>query len=446
MNPNIPSLNLAFNPTREGLYSVKLRVSYQNIRQRIAFPIKEGVVVKPALYERLVTRFDNPAKRIALSAEAQAVYDLLSPHIEKARLLAQQLRPFSIAGFKAAWQSEGPVLINKTDVISQMRAKAAEFEAADQIGNSDNYKSSARSFERFIDSLSPADRRGLLGDSPVLLLHHITPDFLYRYENWMLQFGKAPRSPKGTPTPAGLTTISMYTRNLRAIFNDAIQNKQIPADAYPFTKEGYTVPATINVKKSLTKQRILDIIAYPTLEGTTEQRSKCFWVFSYLCNGMNLSDIFRLRWKDVNLESEELTFVRQKTTRTSRAKQIKVVCKLFPQSLAILDEWGNKSRGPMDYLFPYLNDDMDARRKKAVIKQLVKQTNKYMARVAQALGIQEEVNTYAARHSFATILLRSEAPVAFISQSLGHTSLKTTEDYLGSFEDEQTRKYLSNLL
>jgi integrase len=155
---------------------------------------------------------------------------------------------------------------------------------------------------------------------------------------------------------------------------------------------------------------------------------------------MNLADVFRLRWKDVDLDAGTTTFIRQKTTTTRKAKQVKITASLFDESRA------NINRASTSYLFPYLDDAMDARRQKAVIRQLVKITNHYMGRIGQALGIQGEVNTYAARHSFATILLRSEAPVAFISQSLGHTSLKTTEDYLGSFEDEQTKKYLNNLL
>jgi site-specific recombinase XerD len=46
-----------------------------------------------------------------------------------------------------------------------------------------------------------------------------------------------------------------------------------------------------------------------------------------------------------------------------------------------------------------------------------------------------------ARHSFATILKNSGAPVAFISETLGHTSSKTTESYLKSFESEQRKKH-----
>jgi site-specific recombinase XerD len=75
------------------------------------------------------------------------------------------------------------------------------------------------------------------------------------------------------------------------------------------------------------------------------------------------------------------------------------------------------------------------KRQKTVINQVVKITNQYMKDIAAANEITGDVNTYSARHSFATILLQSEAPLAFTSQSLGHTSISTTESYLGSFDD-----------
>ena len=54
--------------------------------------------------------------------------------------------------------------------------------------------------------------------------------------------------------------------------------------------------------------------------------------------------------------------------------------------------------------------------------------------------------TYVARHSFATVLKRSGVNIALISESLGHTSLSTTQYYLDSFENEQIDEAMKNLL
>jgi integrase/recombinase XerD len=51
----------------------------------------------------------------------------------------------------------------------------------------------------------------------------------------------------------------------------------------------------------------------------------------------------------------------------------------------------------------------------------------------------EHLTTYC--HSFATKLKNSEkVSLSFIMESLGHSSIKTTMDYLAGFEDESIRK------
>ena len=56
--------------------------------------------------------------------------------------------------------------------------------------------------------------------------------------------------------------------------------------------------------------------------------------------------------------------------------------------------------------------------------------------VAKQLNIDKPVTSYAARHSFSTILMRSGFSTEMISKALGHSNIKTTAAYLGSFEDE----------
>ena len=50
------------------------------------------------------------------------------------------------------------------------------------------------------------------------------------------------------------------------------------------------------------------------------------------------------------------------------------------------------------------------------------------------------VTTYSARHSFATVLKRSGTNISYISESLGHSNLAITENYLASFERDERMK------
>ncbi|MDZ7608966.1 MAG: tyrosine-type recombinase/integrase [Cyclobacteriaceae bacterium] len=48
-------------------------------------------------------------------------------------------------------------------------------------------------------------------------------------------------------------------------------------------------------------------------------------------------------------------------------------------------------------------------------------TNQYMRQIAAKTGIKDDVTTYTARHSFATILKNSGSSMEYISEALGHS-------------------------
>jgi hypothetical protein len=42
--------------------------------------------------------------------------------------------------------------------------------------------------------------------------------------------------------------------------------------------------------------------------------------------------------------------------------------------------------------------------------------------------------------------LKNNAPLAYISEALGHSNLKTTQNYFGRFEDESLKTFHSGLI
>ena len=104
----------------------------------------------------------------------------------------------------------------------------------------------------------------------------------------------------------------------------------------------------------------------------------------------------------------------------------------------IIERWGNPYN-PEAYIFPHLKGGETPLQRKRATQYLTRAINRRMAQVAKELSI-PHISTYTARHSFATVLKRSGANIAFISESLGHSDLKTTENYLASFESEERRK------
>ena len=129
--------------------------------------------------------------------------------------------------------------------------------------------------------------------------------------------------------------------------------------------------------------------------------------------------------------------MRQKTANTTNTiKEIKAI--ITPEMQRIMDRWGNPP-SPDSLIFPLIKPTDDPLIHKKRTKDLTKRINEHMKVIGEKLGI-DGISTYTARHSYATVLKRSGANIAYISESLGHNSLKTTESYLASFEKEERQK------
>jgi integrase len=225
---------------------------------------------------------------------------------------------------------------------------------------------------------------------------------------------------------------------LRTIYNIAIDQGIVDAKLYPFGKRKYKVPAPRNTKKALSKTELKWIFNYePQGKEPWERKALDYWKFSYLCNGANPADIFRLKHEDIS--KEQISFIREKTKRTTVQDLKNIYASRNEEIDGIIERQGQKMGSA--YVFPILTGDEAEDVAVAKVKQAIKNCNKWMNRIGTSLGITHRITFMTARHSFATMLKRGEAPAEFISESLGHKSLATTENYMDSFESETKRKY-----
>ena len=262
-----------------------------------------------------------------------------------------------------------------------------------------------------------------------LRMKGITPDFLRQYENHLSSEKKS------------ISTKGIYLRQIRAVCNYAIRKKYITREKYPFTN--YSVPAAQKNKRALSNDDLKSLIEFKT-EVPEEQKAIDFWTFSYLGNGMNFKDIAMLRYSDI--KGENIKFYRSKTRSTNKGEQKEISIFLLPRMLEIIQRWGSVNKTGKEYIFPILHDGMGAREENAAIAQFVKTTNKYLKHVTDSLEWSNKVTTYFARHSYATRLKRAGVPIAYISDSLGHVNIATTENYLSSFTDETVKSNAGLLL
>jgi site-specific recombinase XerD len=114
--------------------------------------------------------------------------------------------------------------------------------------------------------------------------------------------------------------------------------------------------------------------------------------------------------------------------------------------MEVIQSYGVKPPLPDSFIFPFLKEGMTPAKELMTVKQLTKTINKYIKRIALACGLPDDISTYTARHSFATVLKRSGASTEYISEALGHHDLKTTENYLDSFEDSEKIKWQQMLI
>ncbi|HTJ11437.1 MAG TPA: phage integrase SAM-like domain-containing protein [Dinghuibacter sp.] len=129
------------------------------------------------------------------------------------------------------------------------------------------------------------------GETVRLRYADVTVDFLKDYERWMLA-GADDKGPE--KRPRSKTTIGMYCRCAKAIFNQALVCGLIEKDVYPFGKGKYVIPTGKNVKKALSAEEIGKLATYSS-EVEAVQRARDMFMLSFYCNGANFKDLCKLR-------------------------------------------------------------------------------------------------------------------------------------------------------
>ena len=250
--------------------------------------------------------------------------------------------------------------------------------------------------------------------------------WLERYEKWLRSRGNKEN------------TISLQFRTLRSAYNKAIKEKCAQKSEYPFEEFKVSKFDTSTQKRAIAKTDILKFVddSQPIGQKRYVQLSKDIFMFSYLCGGINFTDIANLT--KANIVNGRLEYIRQKTH-----KLIKIG--IPDEAMRIIKKYEAESTG---YLFPILNNKVHktALQKQNRIHKMRGKVNYNLKVLGKRLGIEISVTTYVARHSFASVLKKSGVNIAIISEALGHSDLATTQIYLDNFDNEQMDDAMKNLL
>lgn len=381
------------HPKREGKYPVRIRVTY--LRQRKYYPTGKDLTADQ--WDALPTTKNRELS--AVRKDIENSYNIIRSAVEE---LASN-GDFSLDALNARLKLAPSLSIN-----AMFAARLDELKSRGRVGNMTVYYATLKGIERFAGTH--------------VRLSSVTPNWLTRYADFLDNEGKKQ------------TTIAIHLRTLRAIINEARRAGLIKESQYPFGRGRYEIQSGAGRKMALTVEQIGQIANYDDGSEATA-RYRDYWLFLYLCNGINVADFVKLRYRDI--VNGEICFVRQKTERTTRVrKEIRAI--ITDRMQKIIDRWGTVPR-PDAFIFGILDGSEDPLRQMHKTQYLTRAINKRMTDVGERLWI-GHISTYTARHSFATVLKRSGVNIAYISESLGHSDLKTTENYLASFEREERQK------
>ena len=213
-----------------------------------------------------------------------------------------------------------------------------------------------------------------------------------------------------------MNTISFYMRNLRAVYNRAVEKGLTPQNnpfRHVYTGVDKTVKRAIPIK-AIKELKELDLSLKPSLDFARDM-----FMFSFYTRGMSFVDMAYLRKSD--LKNGILTYRRRKTGQELSIKWEKCMAEIiakYPE---------NKT----EFLLPIITRQGNERKQYDNALHLV---NYHLKDLSEMLQLQRPLTMYVARHSWASAAKVKNVPLSVISEGMGHDSEATTQIYLASLE------------
>jgi len=212
-------------------------------------------------------------------------------------------------------------------------------------------------------------------------------------------------------------SMNFYMRNLRAIYNKALNEGLITTNQNPFQRMKLHGVKTI---KRAVDNDTMKLISDADLSYDKQLSfSRDLFLFSYYSRGMSYVDMAYLKKSDIR--NQTIFYYRSKT---KQLLQIKVV-----EPLRLLIE---KYDNPGEYILPILKSEQGDLYTQ--YRRGLRQHNNNLKRLTIELCLPCKITSYVARHTWATIAKRRGIAVSVISEGLGHSSEKMTYTYLAALD------------
>lgn len=251
-----------------------------------------------------------------------------------------------------------------------------------------------------------------------ILLYDPTCTFETMTKKWLESFSKWLKD-------AGIKTnsISIHLRNIRAVFNYAIDNEE--TELYPFRK--FAIEREETRKRSLKPEQLITLRDFNGEEYQKEYQD-IFMLMFYLI-GINGIDLFHIK----QITDGRIEYKREKTGKLYSLK-------VEPEAMEII----NRYKGKNFMLNILERNDYNYRNYMVAMNRGLQKIGYFERKGLGGKKIRDvlfpDITTYWARHTWATIAHKIGIPKDIISLSLGHEfGCKTTEIYI-DYDLEQIDK------
>jgi integrase len=255
---------------------------------------------------------------------------------------------------------------------------------------------------------------------PDALLSDVNIRFLESFEYWM-------RNVRGNMD----TTISVKMRNLQRVVNQAIEDKLVKQQDYPFGEKKYSINKRLDSKTkkiAISLDKITKLKQLVLEPGSAIHLAQQMFLFSYYSRGINFIDMTYLTWAAIS--DTHISYTRRKTRG-------KFEIPINEHNGAILKYFKEADRSYGTFVFPILDLTIHKTIKQQYTrkKTALKAVNDNLKKLAKLINEPTlKLTTNVGRHSYATGLKRSGAQTSYITQALGHATEFQTQTYLDEFE------------
>ena len=218
----------------------------------------------------------------------------------------------------------------------------------------------------------------------------------------------------------GMNTISLYNRQLRAIYNYALDEEIVLIDRRPFRKSFTGQEKTR--KRAVSHEKIRKLTHFSLVGKNKLEFARDLFLFSIYMQGMPFVDIAYLKKEQV--KNDFISYKRKKTNRHLTVKQ-------HEKAKAIIHKY--KVNDPdCPYLFPILYNPQ--RKVSVEYSSALRTHNNRLRQISELMGFDELLTSYVARHTWASQARQCGVHDTVISEAMGHNNLETTTIYLTSLD------------